>query len=658
MRTTLSLRFRLLVLAISGLVMLFIVGGLSHLAAQRVDRAYAVMDTSQREIALSQGRLVETAVHKDRMNNIIQDVMSLQLLEKQYLQFRDDALYREFNTLAGKILGGLTQSAEAEVGKAIQEYVARFEELAQLKLRHAALHKEMAKPLLDSENKLMGILQSLATAQALKQMEGEDLSPNEVTLMTAVRECRIIFLRLQMIQQDFAATADRQHIDRYQKLIDEEAGAAFRALREVALANRKEEYITAAQAIIASLNEFNKAIDQSLRYTQQEREMETLLNTMGEGIIGTVVQSLERASAEMASQQQQAEKALHEAEQARASTVDTKRRATLLLGLIIVIATILYGLYSWYMAASISKALTQITHLLSNSADQVESAAGQITNASQHLAHDAGNQVASLEETSASLEEMASMTRQNADHSNQANLLMQESEKMIETGVAAVEKMSGAIDEIKNSSFEMAKILKTIDEIAFQTNLLALNAAVEAARAGEAGKGFAVVADEVRNLAKRSAEGAQNTAMLIERSQKSAEDGVLVGEDMAKYLRGIQESAGKVAGLIDEIAGASREQSQGINQVNTAVADMEKTVQNNAANAEESASAAEELSNQARELNSLVTDLLTIVHGSAVHKGKDDDHFSPADEKLRISTSRGLPLPKTPVAALPAKRSV
>ena len=160
-------------------------------------------------------------------------------------------------------------------------------------------------------------------------------------------------------------------------------------------------------------------------------------------------------------------------------------------------------------------------------------------------------------------------------------------------------------------------IAEVIDEIAFQTNLLALNAAVEAARAGEAGKGFAVVAEEVRNLAMRSAEAAKNTANMIEESVKNAQDGVDIATKVGQILDGIVQSIGKTTALVSEIAAASREQAQGIDQVNNAVAQMDKVTQQNAANAEESASASEELSSQAESMNDIVGELTALVGGNA-----------------------------------------
>jgi len=270
-----------------------------------------------------------------------------------------------------------------------------------------------------------------------------------------------------------------------------------------------------------------------------------------------------------------------------------------------------------YISIKTGRQITRVATNLKASSEQTLVASNQVSQSGQKMAEGASEQASSLEEISSSLEEMSSMTRQNADNTKQANIMSNKASQSAEKGKDAMTKMSQAIEKIKSSSDQTAKIIKTIDEIAFQTNLLALNAAVEAARAGDAGKGFAVVAEEVRNLAQRSADAAKNTSSLIEESQKNAENGVNVSQEVGNILKEIVETVQKVAQLIGEVSSAGNEQAQGIDQINTAVSQMDKVTQSNAANAEESASASEELSAQAKELGDTVNLLVAMISGNS-----------------------------------------
>ncbi len=288
----------------------------------------------------------------------------------------------------------------------------------------------------------------------------------------------------------------------------------------------------------------------------------------------------------------------------------------------LVVALVVGVVVAFGIIRSTNKVLSGLATTLDDGSNQVAAAAGQVSAASQSLAEGASEQAASLEETSASLEEMSSMTQRNAENAQKAKELTHQARSAADLGAGNMQAMNTAMQDIKVSSDEIGKIIKTIDEIAFQTNILALNAAVEAARAGEAGMGFAVVADEVRNLAQRCAQSAKETAAKIEGAITKTAQGVEISTKVTETLQEIVVKVRQVDELVGEVATASREQSQGITQVNTAVGQMDKVTQSNAANAEESASASEELNAQAESLKDAVAQLLQLVGGQATTAAK------------------------------------
>jgi methyl-accepting chemotaxis protein/methyl-accepting chemotaxis protein-1 (serine sensor receptor) len=303
------------------------------------------------------------------------------------------------------------------------------------------------------------------------------------------------------------------------------------------------------------------------------------------------------------------------------------------------------GVLAYFIVRGINTSMRQAVSALSAGAEQVASAASQVSSSSQSLAQGTSEQAASLEETSASSNEINSMAQRNTENSRSAaELVTSSQQKFIETN-GALERMVGAMGEIKSSSDKIAKIIKTIEDIAFQTNILALNAAVEAARAGEAGMGFAVVADEVRNLAQRCAQAAKDTAVLIEESIEKSNDGRSKVDQVADAIRAVTDEANQIKILVDEVNMGSQEQARGIEQVSKAMTQMEQVTQKAAANAEESASAAEELTAQSKTLKDVIDQLIAMVGGAEPGNGR---HVS-------VSAKRGAPAPtrqtvKRPVA--------
>jgi methyl-accepting chemotaxis protein len=280
-----------------------------------------------------------------------------------------------------------------------------------------------------------------------------------------------------------------------------------------------------------------------------------------------------------------------------------------------IVAVMLGGLLSFLIIRAITMPLNRVIDGLNDGAGQVSAASGQVSSASQYLAEGASEQAASIEETASSLEQISSMTKRNSDNAGLADKLMQDVNKVVNKANDSMHHLIISMEDISKASNAISKIIKTIDEIAFQTNLLALNAAVEAARAGDAGAGFAVVAEEVRNLAMRSAEAAKSTALLIEGTVEKITGGSELVNKTNMAFNEVTQSTTKVGALIGEISEASREQATGIEQVNVAVADMDKVIQQNAANAEESASASEQMNAQAEGMLDFVDELTVLLRG-------------------------------------------
>ncbi len=284
---------------------------------------------------------------------------------------------------------------------------------------------------------------------------------------------------------------------------------------------------------------------------------------------------------------------------------------------------------------SLSGQLRSIINSLKQDALHLREIASQMSHASQMLARGATRQAAAIEETSASLEEMSAMTKDNTEYADNAEILIEISREITDKSGSSIKNLKLSMDEMNKASKETSKIVGNIDQIAFQTNILALNAAIEAARAGEAGAGFSVVADEVRNLAIRSARAAHTTAELIHDSGQKNKKGVLLLDKTHEAFKKMQESFREISDLLKEIMSASKKQAVGIRHLNLSLSEMDKVTQKNAANAQEVASVSMELYSQSDRMNIIVNHLADFVGKDNNENGKGH-HYKKLEETSQL----------------------
>lgn len=315
-----------------------------------------------------------------------------------------------------------------------------------------------------------------------------------------------------------------------------------------------------------------------------------------------------KAAAQLAEEQRlQSDAAAKEAQQ----TSDFSRLSIMVCSAF----SVLVSVALLWLVRRVCRVLKNAVSELGKGAEQVAGAASQILGSSQSLAQGAVEQASSIEETSAASREINSRARESFENSELAARLVVQSREKLSNTSRALDRLVEAMNEIEGSSGKVSRIIKVIDEIAFQTNILALNAAVEAARAGDSGLGFAVVADEVRNLAQRCSNAAKDTAALIEDSISKSQDGKSRVEEVTSAIRSATDDSGKVATMVAEVNRGSQDQARGIEEISTALSQMDQVTQAFAANTEESAATAEALNSQAIAVNAVVFRLQNLLGG-------------------------------------------
>jgi Methyl-accepting chemotaxis protein (MCP) signalling domain len=612
-----TIQARLLAFAILAVLLVLFLVGSGRVASHSINNAYGDMEKANSKIEAANVAIDEANGEKQKMSTAMMAVMDLRLVEKTYLQFHDSAERAKFDQQAGALSPMLKDLGRQDMLGYFDQYCQQLVDYTRVHGVHDQLKVDMAKPIAHSKTVISEIMGGLEEKQSILLLEGDDLNATELELLNVLRDNMILFMQLEGYQKDYLATGDQKFIEAYKELATGEGLYSIDSLIEMCDALGEPSAIEKSLEVKESLNQFMGFIEQSLVYGEQEVDFRRQLNQSGQSVIMAANAAMQEADSAVASQKSSAEEARAAAVAAKESAAgarDTAQMVSLVIG---ISGVVIFMFMSWILVRSINHSLLKVISGLTECSGDVAASASQVAEASNSLATESSQQAATLEETASSLEEMSAVTKQNAQLATEANILMNEAGASVGAASDSMLLLTGSISDINKASNETSLIIKTIDEIAFQTNLLALNAAVEAARAGDAGRGFAVVADEVRNLATRASNEASNTGVLISGTLEKVHEGSSLVEETNGSFAKVAENSANVNEKMAQIATASAQQAEGVSQLNDAVALMDNSTQQSAANAEETAGASRELASQVDTMNNYVQELVNLVGGAA-----------------------------------------
>ncbi|MCP4348195.1 MAG: hypothetical protein GY795_22055 [Desulfobacterales bacterium] len=531
---------------------------------------------------------------------IVMNIFQLMLAEEKFISSNDQQLLSEYDITEKNLkqsVSDIQSIADNETIKSLAKKIEKLENshvhLFQLLKDNIILTDNNKKSINETTSVMRDILTSIIVFADNEETSLMKLSdPHKDKLQSETKDfialCNEIYLNLQnlLIFSDVKKYEEtRKHIQEKLQLKNNNLEALFEAINS-------SEFNILWGKVKVHFSEISELEEELFRKSEENKYLFLKLEENNEKVRKTAME-IETISRESIKKN---------------IRINNFISIILTSGSIVVLSLLSFVLYRTIMI-SVSKVISGVT----KGTEQIFWSSEQVTSASHSLAKGNSDQAASSEEISSSLEEVSSMIKQNADNAGSADNFMKEVGQVIEKANNSVNRLSDSMEEIISASKETSGLVETIDEIAFQTNLLALNAAVEAARAGEAGGGFAVVAEEVRNLAMRTAQAARNTSGLIEGTLKKIQTGGEITSETRRAFDEVASYADKVGKLIAEIAGTSGEQALSIGYLNSTVRETDKVTQGNAANAEETASASEEMKAQVEKIKILVNELTDLI---------------------------------------------
>ncbi len=516
---------------------------------------------------------------------------------------QEDALKNDGERLVKSATALSTGGSDNHIAKISQEFAAQLQILIAHGETIQSISQEVKKTDAELNSSLIEFSDLIAKTSVMLMMEGGDVSGLE-RIGLDIPWYREKFLRISMLVRNL--TNEHLHVSKAEKEGEGKIMQIFLLLSEIKVRLRpvsesEPDIVSFGKKFAETILRYEKAIDDFQIKLKEFQHQLNILDDRQRQVLG----SMDAADKSLVKKTQSLQERIQE-------RIKLSEKVILMLsaGILTVLMLITYSV------SLMLKPLKTIIAGLTESYKHFLSVSEQIAASGQSLAEGSAQQAASTEETSGALEEVSSMSGQNADAAKKADALEKETGQLIQKANMSIAELIRSIEEITTASYETFNIIRQIEEIAFQTNLLSLNAAVEAARAGSAGAGFAVVADEVRNLAMRAGQAAKNTGEIIEKTVSKIRNGSHLVSLTKQTFSDVAQNAVEIGNWVTKISEASGEQFERIEQISKSLGEINRITQHNAQDSQHAASASEEMNTQAKQMKIFVDNLAAIIGGA------------------------------------------